>query len=235
MAKTKWIEMHLGLGVRALAARLAESAFTLDRGLGFELLEVRNKRIEARFIERFIQRETLEDPFGEVRHVESVRYNIFRFYLLAISSGHYLIVLIDPPRSVKSFVTILSDAVEAGMSIEALRFDVLTLLNVLRVAPDVGNLIVRKVKAVGDILGGHASARLELQSLGNATDDLHAAFPKFSAVIERVCFQFVHEGSEESGELSASGTLAVSEHLIDTFVALLVPALCAKAADSDQP
>ncbi|MXN76426.1 hypothetical protein GR157_16990 [Burkholderia sp. 4701] len=233
MAKTKWIEMHLALGVRALAARLAASAFTLDSGLGFELLEVRSKRIEARFIERFIQRETLEDPFGEVRQVESVRYNIFRFYLLAVSNGRYLIVLIDAPRSVRSFVTILSNTVEPGMSVEAVRFDVLALLNVLRAAPEVGNLVVRKVKAVGTILGGHASVRLELQSQGNASDDLQAAFPKFSAAIDRVCFQFVHQGVGESGDLSASGSLAISEHLIDTFVALLVPALGAPAWDSD--
>ncbi|WP_156811248.1 hypothetical protein [Cupriavidus sp. USMAHM13] len=225
MAKTKWIEMHLDLGVRALAARLAESAFTLESGLGFELLEVRSKRIEARFIERFVQRETLEDPFGEIRHVESVRYNIFRFYLLAISGGRYLIVLIDPPRSVRSFVTVLSDVVETGMSVEAVRFDVLALLNVLRAAPQAGHLVVRKVKAAGALLGGHASVRLELQSQGNASDDLRAAFPKFKPVIDRVCFQFVHEGKGEAGELSASGTLAVSDHLMETFVGLLLPAL----------
>lgn len=225
MAKTKWIEMHLSLGVRALAARLAKSAFTLESGLGFEMLEVRGKRIEARFIERFVQRETLEDPFGEVRHIESVRYNIFRFYLLVVRGDRYLIVLIDPPRSVRSFITMLSDVVEVGMSVEAVRFDVLALLNVLRTAPQIGHLVVRKVKGTGALLGGRASVRLELQSQGNASDDLRAAFPKFTPVIERVCFQFVHEGVGEVGELSASGTLAVSDQLMETFVGLLLPAL----------
>ncbi|MWL89779.1 hypothetical protein [Cupriavidus sp. SW-Y-13] len=227
MAKTKWIEMHLGLGVRALAARLAKSAFTLESGLGFELLEVLNKRIEGRFIERFVQREAIEDPFGDIRHVESVRYTIFRFHMLAVSGGRYVIVLIDPPRSVRSFVSVLSDAVEAGLSVEAMRFDVLALLDVLRTAPPFGHLVVRKVKAAGALLGGHASVRLELQSQGNASDDLRAAFPKFTPVIERVCFQFVHDGRGEAGELSVSGTLSISEHLMETFIGILLPALAA--------
>lgn len=225
MTKTKWIEMHLGLGVRAVAARMAKSAFSVDSGMGFELVRVRSKQIEARFIERFVQRETIEDPFGEVQHVESVRYNIFRFYLLAVSGNRYLLVLIDPPRSVRSLVTLLSDSVGAGMSVEALRFDVLEMLNVIRASPEVAHLVVRKVKAVGAILGGRANVRLELQSQGSANDDLQAAFPNLSPVIERISFQFVHDGEGEVAELSAAGALAASEHLIETFVWLIVSAL----------
>ncbi|MDR5826259.1 hypothetical protein P9250_00115 [Caballeronia sp. LP006] len=225
MAKTKWIEMHLTLGVRALAARLGKSTFNLDSGLGFEVIDVREKRIEARFIERFVQRETLEDPFGEVSQVESVRYNIFRFYMLALSDGRYMIVLIDAPRSVRSFVTLLSNVIDSSMSVEAVRFDLLALLNVLGTAQEVNNLVVRKVKAVGAILSGQASVRLELQSQGDASHDLRSAFPKFKASIERVSFQFIYEGGSESGELSASGTLAVREYLIEKFVALIIPEL----------
>ncbi|WP_367351797.1 hypothetical protein [Achromobacter animicus] len=224
-AKTKWIELNADLGMRAIAARLSKAPFTLHNSLGFELLEARGKRLEARYIERFVQHESVVDPFGHVQQVETVRYTIFRFYLLVLEEGRYVMVLINAPRSVRSFVDAFSSVLNAGMSVAVSRFDVLSLMHIIRSAPGIGNLTVRKIKASGPILDGQASVRLELQSRGNASDDLRKAFPKLNAVVERVCFQFFHDGAVESGELSSSGVLAISEHLVDLFVDLMAPTI----------
>jgi hypothetical protein len=221
IVKTKWIKLKFDCSLSEMIKRLRIFNFNPECGSGFEIINIKEERIEARFIERVVYKEIIEDPFGNPEHYEFTRYNIFKFYLLPLKKDRFLIVLLNPPRSLKPFVNALTNVLVDNIFVSFIDFDVLKISKALASSPWIANLLLRKVKVLGSLLEGRASAKIYLQSNGNVLNDLTEAFPNFKPIIEKASFQFLFDGKLETCELSSSGSLSIADHLVDHAVSIV--------------
>ena len=73
--------------------------------------------------------ELVIDPFGEEIQNIFRRYTIFNFVILPTKKHSFLVRVNNPPRSLKNFISRLSEALGFGLSVEALEIDIIDIIH----------------------------------------------------------------------------------------------------------
>ncbi len=170
--RVRWLSLAPpGVPLRRLAIGMGAAQYSRTRRAGFQLDEVRRDFLRGRFIERLEWDEALNDPAGgevQVRRLE-VRQVRFR-----ISAERPQLELLDPPRSLGSFVEQLS-----GISGQALRF------SEVPVTPDawlqalearLGRVAVTGITAAGVVLSPSTNAAVAI----TGSEDVRRFLPQFA-------------------------------------------------------
>ena len=103
-----WFNFKSGLLFESICKYFNNVPYSDDINIGFDVLEIQPKRLLARYIERQDIIEELRHPFGGIEKVNSIKYIIFQFEVIPLKKDIYLLKVINPPQSLKSFVKTLS-------------------------------------------------------------------------------------------------------------------------------
>src|SRR5687768_2763888 len=102
----RWLRAEWPLSIRALAARLKAVPFSVATSQGFVIDRVRDRSIEARFVERTEFTETIVDPFGTETQLPRLQFIQCPF---AVYEEFPQLELIDCPRSAHVLLNKLSE------------------------------------------------------------------------------------------------------------------------------
>jgi len=122
MKSIRWYSAQLPTSIRSLAAKMKAMPFTKESYDGFVIDRVRDKTLEARYIEKYSYQEKIVDPFGGEQAFERTVYRQIEFTLC---SEFPQIEIIDSPRSVRPLINKLAAMSGFSMAISPVSADVL--------------------------------------------------------------------------------------------------------------
>jgi hypothetical protein len=123
MPRIKWLEVLSEVSLRVVAQRLGDREFRRNGALiGFDLQDVSTDRICARYIREEHVRELDIDPYGSEFDRTYIRYFVFGFSLS--KAGERLLLRVEsPPRSLREFVSELTQVFNHDLAIQEIDVD----------------------------------------------------------------------------------------------------------------
>jgi hypothetical protein len=209
--KTKWFKIRLPLNLKETHKALLENHYKTGGKSGFEIIEYTDSLLRAKFIEKIVSQEIVIDPFGNEGLLESVRYLIFEFSIISLYENDYLIKILFPPRSMKSFINIIYDIFGFGFFIQPVSFDLKIFLIAIEKNLNPTQLKVIKVNASGLVLTETSSAKLEIKSSKHAYHDLLEKFNCDNFTIDNMRISLRIDGVDGFIEVSKAGSICFSD------------------------
>jgi len=221
MARTKWLALSFDKSLSDIATLLDRHKFSKDQIIGFELTNIQRNKVCGKFIEKIITTEVVIDPFGEeiLNHVQ--RYSIFNFEISPMEKYRFLVRIDTPPRSLKNFITTLSDSFGFGFAIEPLEIDILSMIQHLRKESGIKRWSIRKIRIARVAISEASLARIEVVSTKDAYLDLKNNIAIKDATLERATIELRNEENIHEIELTSSGIISGDLDILDR----LMPAL----------
>jgi hypothetical protein len=218
MIKTKWLEFSAKHSLAQVADALHKAEFRRGVSRGIELTELLKATIRGKFIEETIDNEIFVDPFGE-EVVNSIRrYNIFEFLIIPAKKKRFLLRVTNPPRSLRSFVALLSEQLGFGFSISPLTVDVFRLMQHLRNATDGKNWTVKKIRLTSVRLTESSFAKIDVTSEADAYRDAKNQLSLKNSVLERATIEFSENVHFRHIELSSTGVTVGEADFLDELI-----------------
>lgn len=103
-----------------LRDRMQANAYTRQNGIGFRLTTVRDTEIEGVFSEKLQYSQSVFDPYGDEVIIKRVEFKDVRFRISPIFPQ---LELLDPPRSLKLFLSKIAEYLEFKVVIEQIEVD----------------------------------------------------------------------------------------------------------------
>ncbi len=100
---TKWISFYSKKNLEHISNEMLEIPFSPNRGFGFDLTNLEDKRLEATFIANRIITEKIIGLDGKVQFVQQTKTDIFNFSIISREDENFYIWIESPPRSLKLF------------------------------------------------------------------------------------------------------------------------------------
>ncbi|MFH1658557.1 MAG: hypothetical protein ABIG35_04510 [Pseudomonadota bacterium] len=219
--KVKWLSVAAPLNLAEISERLVGLKFHRGGSAGIELIDIRRDYLVARFVEEVIDTEVYTDPFGDKIVNEIRRYLSFTFNVYE-GNGRFVFRVDNPPRSLKSFVGLLSDSFGLGFSISPLTIDILSFLDELRVFLAVPHCVVRKIRIGNVRIEQSTLARVEATSTNDAYADISGLWRLEGAIVEKVTIEFRKVGYAGALEIASSGVLSADDELIDELTSMCI-------------
>ena len=218
MMRLKWLELFTDYTTANLAQLLSEHSFNESSLFGFELIDVAQRKIIARFVQQETITETSQNPFGEHVATTYVRYTRFDFRILKNSSQHVLCIH-SPPRSLRNFLSALNRALNGGCAVGELTVDICAFIKLAR-----NNLSSKGVKVVQAVyfdvpLTNESTCKVQIASERDAISDFEAKL--VSGRLERATIQVgTSHASTVQFDIGRRGTLRFDESQWDDLSAL---------------
>jgi hypothetical protein len=161
MKKVKWLRFKSELPYERVLAGLNAMKFSSDVADGFQVIRSRNDFIEARYIEKIEYNEAFRDPFG----VEVVsRHVVYKQQEFSIYFEREVIEILNPARSLVSFLTRLGEACSFECYVEPIAIDLGSVQAKFEFAK---GFFVNKSVTVSDLdLGGGVVAKVVANGAG---------------------------------------------------------------------
>lgn len=119
----RWLRAEWPLSIRTFAVRLKTVPFSATSNQGFVIDRVRDRSIEARFVERTEFTETVVDPFGAETLLPRLQFVQCSFM---VYDDFPQLELIDCPRSAHALLSKFSELTQFSMAVEQVQVDVLS-------------------------------------------------------------------------------------------------------------
>lgn len=208
--RQQWLVIKHSLPV---VEAISMMTFSEHQNPGFELREITDVFVSARFIEKIDFVESIETPFGVSEDVRSTKYIYFDFKVYSASSGISLIKIIKPPLSLRSFTQSLMVAFGYDVFIKKISFDLEQVYKGILASENVDRVRVSKVAASRIPLSVNSSAKIEILSTENAYDELKNTYKSSLVKLDRIVLDVRVNHSSEFLELSAAGSIFCSAGL----------------------
>jgi hypothetical protein len=172
---------------------------------GFIFEEIREDHFVAKYIEKMVSENEIEDPFGNTFINRFVLYPEIQFHVdLNLSQ----LTIFEPNKYSKNLIPILGDILEYNTVIEPVFLDLNRVLN----AKTLAKLKVKLTAIVIDdlIIDKTARARVQLSSETNLTAHLQSFTRKAPYQIKKIVLERLTTGEDIRIEITASGRISVS-------------------------
>ncbi|WP_313050964.1 hypothetical protein [Stenotrophomonas cyclobalanopsidis] len=164
-----------------LRKRLLEASFSEETGYGARLVRVADTEIEGRFIQKFLYEEQEFSPSGAAATVERTGFAVTSFILRPTPCG---LVIVDPPRSVSSFMMFISTLLEHEVSVQAPTLNLMKFKRLVQSA--FGRCRVSSVKISGALLAENVIADIAVMDSQDALDRALDLYPQHKACIGKI-------------------------------------------------
>lgn len=210
MSKHKWLTFACEMMPVKLAQALLARSFDSETGHGFRVISRSKEVISSTFIERIVTQEKIVDPFGVITELETVRYSSIKFRLHFRTSNdlQYLLEVNDPPRSIRSLIMELSDALD-GVTVGEVTLPLIKIYS--KISNQSPRARIVKLKASGIKISNSSEMRVEVNSSIDAYADFEAFFSKSVAKVEKIKIERPFFDLVGSLEIGANGSCSFDD------------------------
>lgn len=213
MAKIKLVKLEVDGNLLAIAAALRHQKYSDDRGWGFNFLERTSQTISAYYIEKFVSKETIKDPFGDTSEIETIRYTNILFQLShAISAPSEMVLEVaSPPRSIRTLIQALSYCSDRIFASDV-NIPLLSVYKELSKQSREARIV--RIRATKVPISINSIAKVEISSSNDAYVDYLNAFEDTEKFIDKIEIDKPYGPSSGTLELSRSGLICCDEDSI---------------------
>lgn len=210
--KTKWFNANFPAGFDVFYETIVNSPFDIEKGWGLTINSYERSYMSARYIEKVEINEVVIDPYGNENNYTQVKYVQFDFVFHENKRNGFFFIIESPPRSLKNFVKNVINSSGSDFSISTMN---LNISNFIKSLPQyLEDSYVSKLKVKGLTFNSRTSGSLEIESTGNALEELKNIFKKENYTIEKAKVNFRKNNFHEYLEISSNGSMKFS---FDTF------------------
>lgn len=215
--KSKWLKITIPVDIFSLSEKLHSCAYKTGMDSGFELLSYDDSQLSAKYFERHIEKEVIEDPFGEVSEVEMIRYQTIDFSIFSFEKENAVLMIENPPRSVKGLINALSQSIGFGFFIEVLNLNIHTFISFLKKTFGGSSVKVLSLRANNIRLTEKTTGAIDVVSIGDALSDVTNFFNKNEVKVVKAKMSIFTGDSRSMLSISDTGHLIFSEELFETI------------------
>lgn len=215
MVKAKIVNLYLDIPLSGFVEALSDSSYDSFKGKGFELFEYDDQSLRARFIKKVVYKEFVVDPYGGEEEIETVRFEECGFSIFSCNDEGFLLVVYNPPRTLKPLISSLSDIARSGFYVSSIEVDISKFLDDLKEADgyDVNSIDRLQVKKV--VVNESSRADIVFTSAKNAFEDAEAFLGGKRFHVGKIRMQ-LHVGYNRGRlEVSSSASIGCSDKLFD--------------------
>lgn len=211
--KTKWLKLTIPVDIFSLSEKLHFCAYKTGMDFGFEILSYDDNQLNAKYFERHVEKEVIEDPFGEVSEVEMIRYQTIDFSIFSLERNNAVLMIENPPRSVKGLIFALSQSIGFGFFIEVLNLNIYTFISFLKKTFGGSAVKILSLRANNIRLTEKTTGVIEVVSIGDALSDVNSFFKNNEIKIVKVKMNIFSGGSRSILSVSDTGHFIFPEEL----------------------
>lgn len=166
MIKVKWLNSELPLTLQAVGALMSNHQYSEDTGEGFILTISTESKLSGRYIEKLVQKSIIVDPFGNESENFVVSYYTCKFEWI---KGSNLLQILNPPRSIRKFISKLYELVGLGLVVSDININPLDWLKELE--KETESLLVKHISSYGIKTKTNGLARVAVSGKKDIRDD----------------------------------------------------------------
>lgn len=213
--KSKWLKITIPVDIFSLSEKLHYCAYKTGMDSGFELLSYDDSQLTAKYFERHIEKEVIEDPFGEVSEVEMIRYQTIDFSIFSFERDNAVLMIENPPRSVKGLIHALSQSIGFGFFVEVLSLNIHIFISFLKKTFGGSSVKVLSLRANNIRLTEKTTGAIDVVSIGDALSDVSNFFNKNEVKVVKAKMSIFTGNSRSMLSVSDTGHLIFSEELLE--------------------
>ena len=186
-------------------------------GAGFTKFETIHNGISATFNKKTIMLEPVSDPFGDILEFERIVFEQIGFSIQTLSNKLCLLTFYNPPKTVKSFIDFLSKSEGVNVAYGNLTVDLKAFMKIIREEFGVKVFAISKVKVSNVPVTDKTRACLELNSSGDALNDLKKFVLDNDFKLDKIKVGGLYHDSKFSFELTSGASAIIPEEHVSVF------------------
>lgn len=202
----------------ALLRGFQDFPFDEKKRVGFEVLELLERRIIVRYHEQRNVSQSFISPLGDT--VES-NYSIFISFDMSfedLGGNRFALCMSSPPKDLKPFVDLLRNSLGATFALELVKPEISAFYDVLKRNKALTRVTAKRIVSGAVTFDIENSYRVDISSTGNAMTKFLEITGGRKAPIDKIKIAYQYDHRPVSVELSRSGSMTVSvddeDHLI---------------------
>lgn len=211
--KTKWFNASLHMDYKDLRNAFISFPFNEKSGWGIQVNKFSPNSIQAKYSERVIISENIVDPYGNVTPVQYAKYINFNFWLTHEGKSNHLLIIENPPRSIKTFIINIIKCTNTDFNVSNIQLDISSFVNLFKAKFE--TVEFRKAKLKGLTFGKHTSGDIDLESSSDALIDIGNFFTNTSYKIEKAKIFITKNELSEFIDISSNGSITFDEEIFD--------------------
>lgn len=210
MAKIKLVKLEIDGSPRSLATEIKHHKYVEERGWGFNFLERTPRAITAKYIERLVSKETINDPYGDTKEIETIRYISTRFQLTSANNDPSGLILevTSPPRSIRTLLQALSYCSDRVFASEV-RIPLLLIYKEL--SAESTEARITRIRASKVPISRNSLAKVDINSNEDAYIDYLRTFNKTEEFIDKIEIDKPYGINSETLEITRTGLICCDE------------------------
>ena len=204
MTRYKWLFANWVIPINTLRAMMLASQFTDENSEGFILSRASRSYIKGKFIQKNEYTVLQESPFGEKIAYKRTEYVTTAFYLT--DEKHIGLELLNPPRTIRPFVSRLHEMVGLGMIIKDSSID--PLLWAQQIEKKTDSFRISEIQACGIGISNSSVAKVSASSSSDVREDFFEFMNGREHLVQQVKLYFTVDKQQEKScllELKSSG------------------------------
>ncbi|MGP9500253.1 hypothetical protein [Halomonas sp. AOP43-D1-4] len=219
MIKVKIVKFFLELPLNRLIEKFSDLSGHNFQDNSFTLTEFNENSVSAVYVEKVVTRETVIDLQGRESEVEVVRFPRYEFQLQKFGSDGFLLLVFNPPRSLKGLVDFLLKEVDGHIYFRESKVSVDDFIENAKSFDSILSVRADKIKAKGISISSSSYADVSVSSSLNAYVDLEEFLQEKKFKISSARLRVRTKFGSGKVEVSSSGLLGIDESVFDEILA----------------
>lgn len=182
---------------------------------GFEISYSSECLLKSRFIVRRVVDEVIESPYAEEEVITSTYIETYDTIAWPLGNGNICLVLKNSPRGVRPLIDMYSLLYGYGFSIEPIKLDVASFVDVFSGIKEVKEFTIKKIKSTNILVNKDSTASVEITSSVNALNDLDSFLGSRNRVLTKLRYEAKLINGVYKGEVLSSGGLYLDDLFIE--------------------
>ncbi|MBN3197520.1 hypothetical protein H5A20_02220 [Pectobacterium brasiliense] len=218
--KTKWFSASVHNTYRELREKLIGHQFDEELGWGFQIIKYSPNRFQARYSEKISVNEIIIDPYGVENVIEYYKYINFNFWLISDKIGEHILVIENPPRTIKTFIENFVKCINSDFYVSIKNIIIESFVDSFK--EDFDEVSFKKAKLKGLSFSKYTSGNLEIESSKDALLDIKSFFLNSSYRVDKAKIIISKGSFSHCVEITSGGTIIFDEEIFENIVKAVV-------------
>ena len=187
MAKRlKWLMIKTKFDLNELHSFFFKHTFSSLSEFGFLNIQGNENKVSSTYIEKQTSHQEYIDPLGVRYEQKLISYVEFDFLIEYIDKDYLLLSIINPPKSIKKFVSFICESFNYMISFGAVNLCLIDVIDKIKSHSEIHLFVIKKINISGLKLNDSSTASVEIISKNNALKEVDIYTNGLSYSIEKI-------------------------------------------------